>query len=78
MFTLGTRRGNPERVFGVRATANLFPILGIAPEIGRTFSGGSEIPGADIEVVASHSFWSTKLGRPAIGTTLRLDGRTFS
>ncbi|MDQ6893656.1 MAG: ABC transporter permease [Acidobacteriota bacterium] len=76
-FTL-TRRGAPDRVFGVRATANLFPLLGMAPERGRTFASASEVPGADNEIVASHAFWSSKLGRPALGTTLRLDGRAYA
>jgi len=76
-YTL-TGRGNPQNVYGVRATANLFRVLGIPPEIGRTFSSASEVPGADTEFVASHAFWAGKLGRAPMGTTLRLDGRTFS
>jgi putative ABC transport system permease protein len=73
-----TGRGAPERVFGVRTTANLFSLLGIPPERGRVFSSASEVPGADDEVVVSHSFWSSKLGRPALGTPLRLNGRSFA
>src|SRR5678815_4403696 len=33
-----TGDGEPERLFGSRVSANLFPILGVTPLIGRTFS----------------------------------------
>ena len=41
-----TGRGEPERLDVVRATANLFPLLGVAPQLGRAFTPEEDRPGA--------------------------------
>jgi predicted permease len=66
----------PERVTGAFASANLFPLLGIAPALGRTFSAEEERRREPV-VVLSHRLWQRRFGRTpsAIGQSLEIDGR---
>ena len=55
-----TGEGEPELVIGVRASASLFPLLGIAPSLGRTFVPADDDLGAERVVVLSHGFWQRR------------------
>ena len=78
-FTLGsfnlTGRGAPERINGARVTANLFPTLGIAPILGRTFSVEEDQPGRDREIVLSYAAWQRRFGSDpnVLGSAVILD-----
>src|SRR5574341_410050 len=65
----------PERVKGEFVSANLFPLLGVQPALGRTFSQEDEQRGERV-VVLSHGLWQRRFsGSPeAIGKTLTIDG----
>src|SRR5262245_1969839 len=71
-------RGQPATVASIRATANLFPALGVAPQLGRAFTTEEDRPGAEPVVILSHAFWQRRFGGdPAvIGQSLTLDGRS--
>ncbi|HEU0176013.1 MAG TPA: ABC transporter permease [Blastocatellia bacterium] len=71
-----TGRGEPEQLDSIRATANLFPALGVTPQLGRTFTPEEDRPGAAPVVILSHAFWQRRFGGdPAIiGQSLTLDG----
>jgi hypothetical protein len=73
-----TGRGEPERLDVVRATANLFPLLGVAPQLGRAFTPEEDRPGAARVVILSHAFWQRGFGADpgVIGQSLRLDGES--
>jgi hypothetical protein len=66
----------PERVRGIAATADLFPVLGIAPDRGRGFEAEDGRVGREPVVVVTHAFWQNRYGGdPALlGRTLRLNG----
>jgi predicted permease len=70
-----TGRGEPERLDSVWATANLFPALGVAPQLGRTFTPEEDRLLGSRVVILSHSFWQRRFGGdPAIiGQSLTLD-----
>ena len=72
-----TGRGEPERVYGARVSASLFPLLGVQPELGRTFLPDEDAPGRERIVLISHDLWSRRFGAdPDIITrTLSLDGQ---
>ncbi|MEO8431939.1 MAG: ABC transporter permease [Acidobacteriota bacterium] len=74
VFTL-TGGSIPERVLGARVSASVFSVLGIRPRAGRVFHATEEVPGADRSVIASETFWKTRLGSLAVGSRVRLDGR---
>ena len=69
--------GAPAQVLkGRRISANFFATLGVAPELGRTFTDAEEGPKRDHEVVLSHSYWMKHFAgdRGAVGRTLELNG----
>jgi predicted permease len=68
-------RGEPERLDSVRATANLFPALGVAPQLGRAFTPEEHRSGSAPVAILSHAFWQRRFGGdPAIiGQSVRLN-----
>jgi putative ABC transport system permease protein len=68
--------GSPMRLLpGVAGSAEFFEVLGTPAFLGRTFSPGEDVMGAEPVAVLSHSFWR-ELGADAaiIGKPLRLGG----
>src|SRR4030095_627094 len=67
----------PERVRGDLVSANLFPILGVRPALGRSISPDEELRRARV-VVISHGLGGRRFGAApdAIGKTLEIDGQT--
>ncbi|MCP3102295.1 ABC transporter permease [Myxococcus sp. K15C18031901] len=86
-FTM-TGAGEATRVSGVIASADLFPLLGVAPTLGRTFWPEEDRLGASRDgvspVVLSHAFWLRHFpgatgGDPRVlGRVVRLDDRPFT
>jgi putative ABC transport system permease protein len=52
----------PERLRGIYATADLFPMLGARPLHGRVFTREEDQPGARRAVVLSHALWQRRFG----------------
>lgn len=71
-----TGQGEPERISAIRATANYFPVIGVAPELGRAFSAGEDLSGHDHVVLLDHRFWEQKFGSDpsVVGKPVRLNG----
>lgn len=71
-----TGSGRPKELEGVRATANLFSVLGLHPILGRTFSPDDEGPDANPVVIVSRSLWLSRFGGDPglIGRSIVLDG----
>jgi putative ABC transport system permease protein len=71
-----TGTGDPERVQGFRVSARFFDLLGIAPALGRTFTGDDEQSGNHRRVVLGDGLWKRRFGAdPAIvGTDILVDG----
>ena len=65
----------PERIAGRAVTANLFSVLGVAPELGRTFTAEEESPGGPAAIVLSHGLWMRRFGgdRSIVGRSVRTD-----
>jgi len=75
-----TEEGEPERLQGFQVSGNLFSVLGINADLGRTFSSGEDQPGVNHVVVVSNDFWQRRLGgnRDVIGKQLTLNGERYS
>ena len=66
----------PLRLHGQRVTHSFFPLFGVAPLAGRTFSANEHTPGNSDYVVLSHGLWQGRFGADpgVVGRTLLLDG----
>src|SRR5215218_6528361 len=76
-----TGRGEPARLQGSVVTADLFPLLGVAPVLGRTFHPDEDKPSETGRVVIlSHSLFQRRFGGdPSIlNQSITLDGINFT
>ena len=69
----------PQRLAGVRVTADFFPTLGIQPQAGRLFLPEEYHLGHEMVAVLSYAFWQDRLGGdPNIaGRRISMDGVSF-
>jgi putative ABC transport system permease protein len=74
MTTAGSG-GDPERVFAGLVTAEFFPMLGVSPITGRSFSKEEMTPGQDQVVMLSDGYWRRRFGgdRAILGRSILLD-----
>jgi putative ABC transport system permease protein len=72
-----TGSGNPEEVITQIVTADFFPILGVSPLIGRTFTDEESRDPQSNVVVLGYELWKRRFGGdPAIvGRTIHLNAR---
>ncbi len=70
----------PERIPGMRISANLFQLLGVAPVLGRPFTAEEEQWGRHKEVILSEPLWQSHFGsdRQILGKQLELDGEKYT
>jgi predicted permease len=67
-----------ERLLGLAATADFFPMMEVAPALGRVFKPEEFEPGADNVVVLTDRFWARRFGSDPniVGRKIQLDGTT--
>ncbi len=75
-FNLGEPGQPAERVLGLSVTADFFPMLGVAPELGRAFAPEEDRPGNDAVVLISHGTWLERFGADPgiVGRSVRVNG----
>jgi len=73
-----TGYGDARVVLAIPTSVDFFPLLGVAPAIGRTFDTADLTRGCTVVLAAS--FWRSVLSAPAdiAGRSLALDGRACS
>ena len=66
----------PMRVTRARVTPGFFPLIGVRPMLGRSFSEQEGIDGNHLVAILSHELWSGVYGADpgVVGETLVLDG----
>ncbi|MGE0158423.1 MAG: ADOP family duplicated permease [Gemmatimonadales bacterium] len=69
--------GDAERFDAAEAAAELFPLLGVTPALGRFYSLEEARPGAELTVVLGYEYWRSRFERdPAVlGKTVEINGR---
>jgi predicted permease len=67
-----------ERISGLAATADFFPMMGVAPAAGRVFNPEEFEPGADNVIILTDRFWARRFGSDPniVGRTIQLDGKS--
>jgi len=75
-----TGTDEPQRLTGVKASANLFSLLRAQPLAGRTFLPEEDRPGNNRVVVISHGLWQRRFGSDSsvLNKTLTLDGDSYT
>ena len=70
----------PERVSGLRLSADMLPLLGVRPALGRVFGAAEDTPGRDRVAVIGHRLWRRHFGgrASAVGASIMLDGEPFT
>jgi len=68
--------GDPRRLQGSKVTADLLPILGVRPVLGRLFTAAEERDGAAGSVLLSYGLWNAAFGGDTgvLGRRVLLDG----
>jgi len=68
--------GDAQQLHGVRASANLFDLLGVQPELGRGFVADEDAPGRGQVVVLTAGFWRRhfQADMSLLGKIIKLDG----
>jgi len=75
-----TGAGQPEHLNGERASASLFPILGVSPMLGRSFTPEEDREGASGVVMLTYGFWQRRFaGSPdVLGKSLKLNAQSYT
>jgi macrolide transport system ATP-binding/permease protein len=71
----------PQMKMGTIVTGNLFRVMGVEPELGRSFRPEEDrVPGRDAVLVLGHDFWEKDFGgdRSALGRKVLIDGVEFT
>ncbi|MGH9498942.1 MAG: ABC transporter permease [Terriglobales bacterium] len=70
----------PERVAGGKINADLLPVLGVQPALGRSFADQEDHPGAGNFVILSHALWQTRFEAIAgiLGKPITLNGTPYT
>src|SRR2546423_731892 len=74
-----TGNGEASSVASGMVTADLFPMLGVAPLHGRIFDQHDDAKGSPRTVVLSEGLWDRRFGRDAglVGRPITLDGEPY-
>src|SRR5262245_32240234 len=75
-----TGQGDATRIHVARVSASLFPLLGVPPKLGRTFTDDEDSPGASNVILVSERLWRTRFGSDAeiAGRSIRLDEKSYT
>lgn len=69
----------PERLDGLRVTAQYFKALGVPPALGRHFDPADDRPGGASVALIAHSLWQRRLGgdHAIVGQTILLNDSPY-
>ncbi len=76
-YSLGVS-GNPQSVNGATVSPSLFTILGVSPQLGRTFTAEEAEQGRDRVVILGYGLWQRAFGADPqiVGKDIPIDGRS--
>src|ERR1700689_1835805 len=74
-----TGSSQPARIFFAAVPPNYFALIGVKPQLGRTFDPADQTPGFTLEGVISDGVWKTTFGGDPhiLGRSVRLDNDLY-
>ena len=75
-----TGDAEPVRVFGLRVSTSLFPMLGVQPIAGRVFRPEEEQPGKDRVAILGDGLWKSRFGADPhiVSKQIEIDAQKFT
>src|SRR5439155_7561724 len=75
-----TEVDKPEPLAAMHVTADIFPMLGVQPILGRFFLPEEDAPGKEHEVVLDYGLWQRRFAGDSkiIGRSMTLDGEKYT
>ena len=75
-----TGAGDPVKLNAHTLNGDLFELLGVGVQLGRTFTAGDYAPGGEPVVIVSHDLWQTRFGGDSdlLGRAIVLDDRPWT
>jgi putative ABC transport system permease protein len=73
-------RAMPERIPGLRVSADFFRVLGVTLPLGRNFTKEDDQPGSQRVVILGESLWHRRYNddRQIVGKSIRIDGEPYT
>jgi putative ABC transport system permease protein len=73
-------QGRPEVLHSAAVSFNYFSLLGVSPQLGRSFVAGEDQPGRDHVVILSHDLWDRRFNSDStiLRHTMRLNRENFT
>ena len=70
----------PERIRGIRVSTELFSVLGVEPQVGRSFVPEEGLPGGEAVVIVSDGLWKSRFGGDPglVGQPIRLSNKSYT
>jgi predicted permease len=72
--------GEPERLTGAEASADVFDALGVTPSLGRLYTATEARPGGERVALLTHANWTRRFAASssAVGSTIMLNGLSYT
>lgn len=75
-----TGDANPQKIQTFHITANFFQMLGVRPQLGRSFVPLEEVSGNDQEIILGHALWEQRYAADPniVGKNVKVDGKSYT
>ncbi len=75
-----TGDGTPQKIQDFLITPNFFSVLGVQPQIGRSFLAEEDQPGRNQELILSYGLWERRYASDPniLGKIVKVDGKPFT
>ena len=75
-----TGDGEPQKIQAFQISANLFGMLGVRPQLGRTLLPEEEERGKDQEIILGHALWEQRYASDPhiVGKSVKVGGKSFT
>jgi putative ABC transport system permease protein len=75
-----TGSDRPEKLWALHVSADVLPLLGVSPALGRVFTPDEDQPGREFEVILGYGLWQRQFGGDGnvLGRHMQLDNKTYT